>query len=182
MRLVVSATYSLSHRTRITSSFFFFLMIRRPPRSTLFPYTTLFRSHRIQRSDSPIASESEPHAVVEERSKSVRRFGALVANALFGPAAIVNGVVGLNRRNHGKLRKAREVFGAKMLRVLDAPAPVALRAVLLRHFCVNVQHDAVGLVPDSIDSQLQTPAGGGECHLQHIALGQHHLVGQARSF
>src|SRR5438552_19175601 len=27
--------------------FFFFLMIRRPPRSTLFPYTTLFRSSRI---------------------------------------------------------------------------------------------------------------------------------------
>src|SRR2546422_5764300 len=26
------------------SLFFFFLMIRRPPRSTLFPYTTLFRS------------------------------------------------------------------------------------------------------------------------------------------
>src|SRR5713101_8852123 len=28
--------------------FFFFLMIRRPPRSTLFPYTTLFRSRRGQ--------------------------------------------------------------------------------------------------------------------------------------
>src|SRR2546430_11416158 len=27
-----------------SSVFFFFLMIRRPPRSTLFPYTTLFRS------------------------------------------------------------------------------------------------------------------------------------------
>src|SRR2546425_4660173 len=26
--------------------YFFFLMIRRPPRSTLFPYTTLFRSYR----------------------------------------------------------------------------------------------------------------------------------------
>src|SRR2546421_12005500 len=26
---------------------FFFLMIRRPPRSTLFPYTTLFRSHGV---------------------------------------------------------------------------------------------------------------------------------------
>src|SRR2546428_7155618 len=26
------------------NSYFFFLMIRRPPRSTLFPYTTLFRS------------------------------------------------------------------------------------------------------------------------------------------
>src|SRR5438309_11919597 len=29
--------------------FFFFLMIRRPPRSTLFPYTTLFRSRDRQR-------------------------------------------------------------------------------------------------------------------------------------
>src|ERR1051326_9596358 len=30
--------------TRVWCCFFFFLMIRRPPRSTLFPYTTLFRS------------------------------------------------------------------------------------------------------------------------------------------
>src|SRR2546422_4045499 len=28
----------------LSAFFFFFLMIRRPPRSTLFPYTTLFRS------------------------------------------------------------------------------------------------------------------------------------------
>src|SRR5215475_16075003 len=38
-------------RTRFSQSrnrrmVFFFLMIRRPPRSTLFPYTTLFRSFR----------------------------------------------------------------------------------------------------------------------------------------
>src|SRR5256886_14619372 len=31
-------------RAALTYTFFFFLMIRRPPRSTLFPYTTLFRS------------------------------------------------------------------------------------------------------------------------------------------
>src|SRR3989454_2501759 len=31
------------------SFFFFFLMIRRPPRSTLFPYTTLFRSLAVLR-------------------------------------------------------------------------------------------------------------------------------------
>src|SRR5438309_5238815 len=31
------------------SLFFFFLIIRRPPRSTLFPYTTLFRSTLLQR-------------------------------------------------------------------------------------------------------------------------------------
>src|SRR5258706_16331433 len=31
--------------THWPQSYFFFLMIRRPPRSTLFPYTTLFRSN-----------------------------------------------------------------------------------------------------------------------------------------
>src|SRR5437867_7041423 len=36
--------------------FFFFLMIRRPPRSTLFPYTTLFRSVADARGlDQPVA-------------------------------------------------------------------------------------------------------------------------------
>src|SRR2546429_6686353 len=34
----------MSDQHHITVLFFFFLMIRRPPRSTLFPYTTLFRS------------------------------------------------------------------------------------------------------------------------------------------
>src|SRR5687768_6451459 len=32
----------------LTTLLFFFLMIRRPPRSTLFPYTTLFRSIRFE--------------------------------------------------------------------------------------------------------------------------------------
>src|SRR2546422_11780621 len=32
-------------------------MIRRPPRSTLFPYTTLFRSHRFERLDLPDVGE-----------------------------------------------------------------------------------------------------------------------------
>src|SRR2546430_17482216 len=36
-------------------SFFFFLMIRRPPRSTLFPYTTLFRS-TVTSTGSPAAA------------------------------------------------------------------------------------------------------------------------------
>src|SRR2546429_8270908 len=34
-------------RSRSLDCFFFFLMIRRPPRSTLFPYTTLFRSQQV---------------------------------------------------------------------------------------------------------------------------------------
>src|SRR6266536_3996937 len=36
--------FSLSPSLLLCLSCFFFLMIRRPPRSTLFPYTTLFRS------------------------------------------------------------------------------------------------------------------------------------------
>src|SRR3989475_8888037 len=35
------------------SFFFFFLMIRRPPRSTLFPYTTLFRSQFLGLMEKP---------------------------------------------------------------------------------------------------------------------------------
>src|SRR5436309_11526970 len=46
--------------------FFFFLMIRRPPRSTLFPYTTLFRSVR------QLGAAWESH---ERRLRSVRRCG-----------------------------------------------------------------------------------------------------------
>src|SRR5256885_16221945 len=46
------------------SSCFFFLMIRRPPRSTLFPYTTLFRSlvsthGHIQRLDGLLAPDEQ---------------------------------------------------------------------------------------------------------------------------
>src|SRR5947209_14553858 len=38
--------------------FFFFLMIRRPPRSTLFPYTTLFRSINFQPAGFPTTAVS----------------------------------------------------------------------------------------------------------------------------
>src|SRR2546425_13148814 len=37
----------LNHANCVNWFLFFFLMIRRPPRSTLFPYTTLFRSHLV---------------------------------------------------------------------------------------------------------------------------------------
>src|SRR3712207_7277545 len=41
----------------------FFLMIRRPPRSTLFPYTTLFRSV-VRRAVIDVADEPQGHVVV----------------------------------------------------------------------------------------------------------------------
>src|SRR2546428_11545930 len=42
--------------------FFFFLMIRRPPRSTLFPYTTLFRSQAFRRLQCPPALDARAEA------------------------------------------------------------------------------------------------------------------------
>src|SRR2546426_7869529 len=48
--------------------FFFFLMIRRPPRSTLFPYTTLFRSCHRRR-----AAEGRATRIVGERHGHVPR-------------------------------------------------------------------------------------------------------------
>src|SRR2546430_16689148 len=66
-----------------TSFLFFFLMIRRPPRSTLFPYTTLFRS------------TAQTNAVLLDASsganpgdfRGAMRIGARVGSALGQPAA-----------------------------------------------------------------------------------------------
>src|SRR5712675_3316236 len=44
MIIFVLYFYRFLSKNLISYFFFFFLMIRRPPRSTLFPYTTLFRS------------------------------------------------------------------------------------------------------------------------------------------
>src|SRR2546430_16720101 len=47
--------------------FFFFLMIRRPPRSTLFPYTTLFRSrHRDHEHHAHGGGRADPRDRVAE--------------------------------------------------------------------------------------------------------------------
>src|SRR5205809_1929741 len=44
----------------LSDCYFFFLMIRRPPRSTLFPYTTLFRSAPRSSASAPGCSRSPP--------------------------------------------------------------------------------------------------------------------------
>src|SRR3712207_7222683 len=59
--------------------FFFFLMIRRPPRSTLFPYTTLFRSDRGQ------ARRMTTTAL----PLTTTRASALYVGALLGPGVLL---------------------------------------------------------------------------------------------
>src|SRR2546429_2522033 len=54
--VIAAIRYTLPNRKLLdlttSALFFFFLMIRRPPRSTLFPYTTLFRSPADSSTDS----------------------------------------------------------------------------------------------------------------------------------
>src|SRR2546422_11577649 len=53
----------LAHIALSLSLSFFFLMIRRPPRSTLFPYTTLFRSEVCERRDAVLGVLGDPPVV-----------------------------------------------------------------------------------------------------------------------
>src|SRR3712207_8715653 len=59
----------------------FFLMIRRPPRSTLFPYTTLFRSQDVPRADLEMLF---PNAQVRMRS---------IDKLLIGVPAVASGII-----------------------------------------------------------------------------------------
>src|SRR5258707_14181202 len=69
-----------------TAFIFFFLMIRRPPRSTLFPYTTLFRSGsppsapRCGPAPSPPAGRSPPRS--EEHTSELQSRQYLVCRLL----------------------------------------------------------------------------------------------------
>src|SRR6266705_6807382 len=61
--------------------FFFFLMIRRPPRSTLFPYTTLFRPHLGARARG-LRAQSAARGVRGRQGRRRRlQAGALVAGS-----------------------------------------------------------------------------------------------------
>src|SRR2546430_9977017 len=81
---------ALLQRVHYDFLFFFFLMIRRPPRSTLFPYTTLFRSEddaRTPHEARPLEAAQDPQLVgalggsvlVERVVPAVRERADLVA-------------------------------------------------------------------------------------------------------
>src|SRR5258708_35657278 len=66
--------------------FFFFLMIRRPPRSTLFPYTTLFRSYSAQRRRAPGPQRGGARGLLEVRDRKSTRLNSshqIISYAVF---------------------------------------------------------------------------------------------------
>src|SRR2546422_1091797 len=118
--------------------FFFFLMIRRPPRSTLFPYTTLFRSQLRDRSRPRRARARPERAALAERDRCGEA-GALRVLERPGPAeaglagelrsgACLPGSTGALQRPGGRqggggaerARSCRAAFGAAASRCADA--------------------------------------------------------------
>src|SRR5476649_663704 len=96
-------------------------MIGRPPRSTLFPYTTLFRSGRTCRRCSRTSSRSRPRAPrarrSEEHTSELQSHSDLVCRLLLekkntarqllreqGPAP-VDGDIAESRRHHARQRR-----------------------------------------------------------------------------
>src|SRR5476649_650659 len=78
-------TTSRNNIPKLISSSFFFLMIRRPPRSTLFPYTTLFRS--TASSPKPVAPPSSATRAIgnrrsEEHTSELQSHSDLVCRLL----------------------------------------------------------------------------------------------------
>src|SRR3712207_8306898 len=72
------------HRMVRFGRVFFFLMIRRPPRSTLFPYTTLFRSERWRAALAFVPEEAGPG-----EGEPVVGVGRKVAVVGFGEGGVV---------------------------------------------------------------------------------------------
>src|SRR2546430_6390237 len=56
------------HCSYLSFFFFFFLMIRRPPRSTLFPYTTLFRSSAMTSVQAASRATDAPTTITGRRA------------------------------------------------------------------------------------------------------------------
>src|SRR4029434_11333628 len=94
-------------RIRTHTLTFFFLMIRRPPRSTLFPYTTLFRSHtptHYTHSLTLTLTHTHTHTRSEEHTSELQSHLNLVCRLL------------LEKKQHTELRqRLRAPLGAPRL-------------------------------------------------------------------
>src|SRR6202521_1305242 len=109
---------------------FFFLMIRRPPRSTLFPYTTLFRSEEREDQGRQIG-EFPGHAVSERGNRSEEH-----TSELQSPQNLVCRLL-LEKKSIRARTTELEVMGLIFLcSYIVATPPEKVQAVLL-HFCCS---------------------------------------------
>src|SRR5260370_21761219 len=101
------------------SFYFFFLMIRRPPRSTLFPYTTLFRSPRRQR--AIVVARDDHGCIADKRAFEIVRIRNLgfQRHEIPGRSAIDPLLLALVHRLRAEdlVRHARAVVMGKSYRI-----------------------------------------------------------------
>src|SRR3712207_8064857 len=97
-----------------------FLMIRRPPRSTLFPYTTLFRSQAVPFSRRHVLVVVQPAAHVEHSLRAEHagpRRGAAVARvrAFAGEAPVCRSAVLTRSEEHTSELQSRQYLVCRLL-------------------------------------------------------------------
>src|SRR5258707_5950739 len=115
MRLYTSCVccYHLAYTFAIvcvTSLLFFFLMIRRPPRSTLFPYTTLFRScNSISRPPSAPAPTCCWWSARRSRDRKSTRLNSSHANISYAVFCLKKKITG--KKNENVALHAEPVLG-----------------------------------------------------------------------
>src|SRR2546427_4799425 len=99
--------------------FFFFLMIRRPPRSTLFPYTTLFRS--------PLRGEQA------DGGAHARRFRCGSRDQIRLPTVLQRGGCGSGRRDRrGQIGRAHGLTPVTVKYRMPSSALKKKKTILLR--------------------------------------------------
>src|SRR2546430_13096067 len=132
-----------------TLALFFFLMIRRPPRSTLFPYTTLFRSARYDRGSCTSRAQrplrAERGAALAGRSRLQLPLGALYQDG---------GLDELQRVDDGLHLAAPDLLG---------PPALGERGDGLHRFRVGL------LFQDRLEVAVQSPELGGQLPLRQGA-------------
>src|SRR2546425_35060 len=107
---------------------------------------------RIERRHRPVRAEGERRSGIEHRPPGVAGASALLADAFFGPPPVIDGMVGLHRGNHAKLREARKVLRAHVLGVLDAKAMVT--SVIAAGPREDVEYFGGGAVADGMNGWL----------------------------
>src|SRR3712207_8700438 len=96
----------------MSRSSFFFLMIRRPPRSTLFPYTTLFRSDEVAVMMRGTVVQSAPPEELYHRPSN-REIAGFVGDANFLPGTVEDGDRKSTRLNSSHANISYAVFCLK---------------------------------------------------------------------
>ena len=150
---------------------FFFLMIRRPPRSTLFPYTTLFRSKFLVRADAKDAHLVEElaarvwYALLRNRARLLARYDPERDSSLGAFLMGLARIEWMRHRRAERRRRSHEVSGG--LRTLEEPRTTDWEVSAM------IQEFALTLTPgekDFMEDYLTTPQEDQEDRQQNSKL------------